>query len=174
MTFFLRLLISRLFGRPPDLAIPTNIWRELLQGLRLRGGNHRESGAFLLGPKSGHRRITSIVFYDEIDPAAFDTGIIEIDGGAMADLWRICRERDAVILADVHTHPHGAGQSETDRIHPMIAEPGHIAMIVPRFAAEPIRFDEIGLYRYLGRFRWAVLRPSLLRPTLRIEGTVHG
>ncbi|SIT54707.1 conserved hypothetical protein [Mesorhizobium prunaredense] len=174
MTFSLRSLISRLFGRPPDLAIPAGLWRELLQGLRLRGGNYRESGAFLLGPKSDFRKITSIVFYDEIDPAAFDTGIIEIDGGAMADLWRICRERDAAVMADVHTHPYGAGQSETDRIHPMIAEPGHLAMIVPRFAAEPIRLEEIGLYRYLGHFRWALLRSSLLRPTLRIEGTVHG
>lgn len=174
MTFSLRSPISRLFGRRPDLAIPAALWRELLQGLRLRGGNYRESGAFLLGPKSGFRKITSIVFYDEVDPAAFDTGIIEIAGGAMADLWRICRERDAAVLADVHTHPYGAGQSETDRIHPMIAEPGHLAMIVPRFAAEPIRFEEIGLYRYLGRFRWAVLKPSFLRPTLRIEGAVHG
>ncbi|WP_292124149.1 Mov34/MPN/PAD-1 family protein [Mesorhizobium sp.] len=174
MTFWLRSLISRLFGQPPDLSIPVDLWLELLQGLRARGGNHRESGAFLLGPSTAHRRITSIVFYDEIDPNAFDTGIIEIDGGSMADLWNICRERGEVVVADVHTHPGSAGQSESDRLHPMIAEPGHIAMILPRFAAEPIRFEEIGLYRYLGRFRWTALKRSLLRPTLRIEGTIHG
>jgi hypothetical protein len=49
MTFWLRSLISRLFGQPPDLSIPVDLWLELLHGLRARGGNHRESGAFLLG-----------------------------------------------------------------------------------------------------------------------------
>jgi proteasome lid subunit RPN8/RPN11 len=138
--------------------------------LRLRGRNKRESGAFLLGPVDGPRRVTSIVFYDEIDPAAFNTGIVVIDGGCIADLWRICRERGAIVTADVHTHGGSAGQSESDRKHPMIAEPGHIAMILPRFAAEPVRFGEIGLYRYRGSFKWDRLRPSLLRPTLSITG----
>lgn len=173
MTFSLRSLISRLSGRQPDLSIQADLWRDLLHGLRIRGRGHRESGAFLLGPKNGPYRITSIVFYDEIDPAAFDTGIIEIDGGCMADLWRICRERGEVVLADVHTHPGGAGQSESDRLHPIIAEPGHMAMILPRFAADPIKFKDIGFYRYRGGFNWTKLKPSLLRPTLSIEGKLH-
>jgi proteasome lid subunit RPN8/RPN11 len=86
------------------------------------------------------------------------------------DLWRICRERGEIVLADVHTHPGGAGQSESDRMHPMIAEPGHVALIVPRFAMEPVRLGEIGLYRYLGGFRWDTPRAALLRPTLSIHG----
>lgn len=173
MTFSLRTLIARLFGRPPDLTISPGLWRELLDGLRTRGRGHRESGAFLLGPKGKPRRVTSIVFYDEVDPSAFDTGIIEIDGGRMATLWRICREKNAVVVADVHTHPGGAGQSEADRVHPMIAEPGHIAVIMPRFAADPVIMQDIGLYRYLGGFRWDRPKPSLLRPTLFIGGPSH-
>ena len=170
MSFSLRALITRLFGRPPELSISSDLWAELLDGLRLRGGNVRESGAFLLGPEAGPRRVTSIVFYDEIDPAAFDTGIVVIDGGAIADLWRICRDRGAIVAADVHTHGGAAGMSEADRMHPMIAEPGHIAMILPDFAAAPVRFGEIGFYRYRGDFLWDSLRPALLRPTLSITG----
>jgi len=173
MTFSLPTLISRLFGRPPELLIPAPLWRELLQGLRARGQGRRESGAFLLGPTEGPRRITSIVFYDQIDPAAFDTGIIEIDGGCLAALWGICRQRGEAVLADVHTHPGGAAQSESDRAHPMIAEPGHLAMILPRFAADPVILREIGLYRYLGRFTWHTLKPSLFNPTLVVEGGRH-
>ena len=86
MSFSPLALITRLFGRRPDLAIPSGLWRELLVGLQDRGRYERESGAFLLGPGDGPRRVTSIVFYNEIDPAAFDTGIIVIDGGCMADL----------------------------------------------------------------------------------------
>lgn len=170
MSFSLRTLITRLYGRQPDLAISAFLWRELLQGLRARGGGSRESGAFLLGAVGEQRRVSVIVFYDEIDPAAFDTGIIQIDGGCMADLWRICRERGLVVVADVHTHPGGAGQSESDRLHPIIAEPGHVALIVPNFAMEPVNLWEVGLYRYLGAFRWDRRRPAFLRPTLLIGG----
>jgi proteasome lid subunit RPN8/RPN11 len=170
VSFSLRALITRLFNRRPDLLISPALWAELLDGLRQRGRYERESGAFLLGQIDGPRRVMSIVFYNEIDPAAFDTGIIVIDGGCMADLWRICRERGELVVADVHTHGGSAGQSESDRKHPIIAEPGHVAMILPNFAAEPVRLKEIGLYRYLGRFDWDRLRPSLLHPTLRITG----
>lgn len=168
MNFSLRRLIARLFGRPPDLSIPQPLWSELLLGLRARGHGQRESGAFLLGVKNQPRRVASIVFYDEVDPAAFETGIIVIDGGAMGDLWRICRERGEIVVADVHTHPGGAWQSESDRMHPMIAEPGHLAMIIPNFAEEPIRIDEIGLYRYLGGFRWERRHTTFSRLNLNI------
>lgn len=170
MSFSPRAFISRPFGRRPDLAISPALWSDLLQGLRDRGRYQRESGAFLLGPADRARRVTSIVFYDEIDHAAFDTGIIVIDGGCIADLWRLCRERGEIVAADVHTHGGAAGQSESDRKHPMIAEPGHIAMILPNFAAAPVRLREVGLYRYLGRFDWDRLQLSLLRPTLSITG----
>ena len=162
-------LIRRLFGRPPDLSIAPFVWNGLLDGLRVRGQGYRESGAFLLGPQGLPRRVTSVVFHDELDPAAFDTGIIVIDGGCMGDLWRICRERGESVVADVHTHGGDAGISESDRMHPIIAEPGHVAMIVPHFAAEPVRLAEIGLYRYLGDFSWQTLTPSFLRPTISIE-----
>ena len=82
----------------------------------------------------------------------------------------MCRERGEIVVADVHTHGGEAGQSDSDRKHPIIAEPGHIAMILPNFAAPPLRLREVGLYRYLGRFNWDRLRPSLLRPTLSITG----
>ena len=170
MSFSLQTLITSLLGRRPDLAISSALWTQLLDGLRERGRCERESGAFLLGPEGEPRRVTSIVFYDEVDSAAFDTGIIVIDGGCMADLWRICRERDAVVVADVHTHGGAAGQSDSDRKHPMIAEPGHVAIILPNFAAAPVQLGEMGLYRYRGRFKWDVLRPALLRPTLSITG----
>jgi proteasome lid subunit RPN8/RPN11 len=166
MIYSIRLFIAHLLGRPPNLSMAPRLWQDLLAGLRARGRGRRESGAFLLGPAGKSRRITSIVFYDEIDPAAFDTGIVVIDGGCIGDLWRICRERGEIVLADVHTHPGGAGQSESDRMHPMIAEPGHVALIIPRFAMEPVRLEEIGLYHYLGGFRWDTPRASLLRPTL--------
>jgi proteasome lid subunit RPN8/RPN11 len=169
MTFWPLTSILQLFARPPELSIPAPVWSELLDGLQARGRDVRESGAFLLGPPGRLRRVTSIVFYDQIDPHAFDTGIIMIDGACMADLWAVCRRTGLAVVADVHTHPGGAAQSESDCRHPMIAEPGHIAMIIPDFAAEPVQLNAVGLYRYRGKFTWERLVPRLLRPTLKIE-----
>lgn len=170
MTFWPLTIIARLLARPPELTIPARLWIELLAGLRARGRDVRESGAFLLGPTGNPRRVSAIVFYDEIDPRAFDTGIIVIDGAYMADLWGICRRSKLAVIADVHTHPGAAWQSESDRRHPMIAQVGHIAMILPDFAAEPVRHQAIGIYRYRGGFEWDRLTSRLLRPALSIEG----
>lgn len=168
MTFWPLTAIARLFRQPPDLAIPAPLWDALLDGLRERGGYLRESGAFLLGQSAPPRRVSAIVFYDQIDPHAFDSGIIVIDGACMADLWAICRRERLAVVADVHTHPGGAWQSESDRQHPMIAEPGHVAMIIPHFAAAPVRPSMVGLYRYRGNFTWDRLTPGFFRSALAI------
>jgi hypothetical protein len=66
MSFSLRSLISRLLGRRPDLSMSAAVWVELVEGLRLRGRNDRESGAFLLG----HR---SVVMRDTAEIVVFKT-----------------------------------------------------------------------------------------------------
>ena len=169
MTFWPLSSIIRWFSRPPELVVPSPLWTDLLDGLRERGRYVRESGAFLLGPRGAARRATEIVFYDAIDPDAFDTGIIVMDGSRLGALWRICRERGLTVVADVHTHPCGAQQSVSDQRHPMVAEPGHLSMIIPDFAAEPVRIEAIGLYRYLGSYRWQPLAHRRRAPALLIE-----
>jgi hypothetical protein len=54
----------------------------------------------------------------------------------------------------VHTHPGGARQSSSDRAHPIIARAGHLALIVPNFAALPVKREALGIYRYGGAGRW--------------------
>jgi hypothetical protein len=58
------------------------------------------------------------------------------------------------VVADVHVHPGGCGQSSTDRHNPMIPEPGHLALILPDFAARARLPGGIGIYEYLGSRRW--------------------
>jgi proteasome lid subunit RPN8/RPN11 len=124
-------------------------------GLRQRGRFVRESGAFLLGiEEGGRRRITDFALYDDIDPHGLDSGIVNLDGRHFAKLWDLCRARGLTVVADVHTHPGGSGQSGSDRAYPIIARAGHIALIVPRFAAFPITRCGLGIYRYLGARQW--------------------
>jgi hypothetical protein len=59
----------------------------------------------------------------------------------------------------VHVHPGRFDQSSSDRHSPMIAEPGHIALILPDFAARARMPGRIGIYEYLGARKWKNLSP---------------
>jgi proteasome lid subunit RPN8/RPN11 len=133
------------------------LWDELLRELAIRGGGVRESGAFLLGPTpvdGSPRRAVAAVYYDDLDPASL-TGGISFSGSAYGRLWDACDERGLAVVADVHTHPGpSVGQSSTDRAHPMLAQRGHVALIVPHFAQEPVRPEQVGVHEYLGDGEW--------------------
>jgi hypothetical protein len=109
----------------------------------------------LLGTRNGRRsRIRTFILYDDLDPHALDSGIVHFDGRYFGTLWEICKSLGLVVVADIHTHPGGPQQSESDRAHPMIVSPGHIALILPRFAAGRQRRGATGIYRYEGRANW--------------------
>jgi proteasome lid subunit RPN8/RPN11 len=130
------------------------VWRQLLTALRERGGYVREAGAFLLGRKVGDARLIShFLLYDDVDPNALQ-GMIVFDGSRMDRVWARCAELDLDVVADVHTHPGGYGQSLTDQANPMIPRRGHLALIVPHFARREFRPGEIGIYEFQGLDGW--------------------
>jgi hypothetical protein len=145
----------------PNLRIPWFVWWSLIRELKRRGGGRRESGAFLLG-RSGTRQVTHFICYDDLDPTTLDTGIIVFHGEGFVPLWDFCRTRKMRVLADVHTHANEwTGQSDSDRAHPMIAQSGHIALIVPYLAQR--RFQSlagVGIYEYCGEHRWNAWGPK--------------
>ena len=165
MNFSIAKIIRRLFAPSHELSCAAAVWRRLTRDLRARGGGKRESGAFLLGyiENDGRRRIIDYVLYDDLDPHSLDTGIVRLDGRHFGRLWDLCRERGVTVIADVHTHPYGAGQSDSDRAHPIIARAGHIALIVPDFAAPPIPRQKLGIYRYGGARKWETISPAMRR-----------
>lgn len=164
MNFFNLAIIRRLFAPRHELSCSWFLWRRLRKRLRERGcGCSRESGAFLLGRRDGDRaRILDFVLYDDLDPCCLDSGIVRFDGRYFSELWAICKARGFSVVADIHVHPGGSGQSESDREHPMISRAGHIALILPRFATGRLPRRDIGMYRYLGGKRWATV-PSAER-----------
>lgn len=135
------------------------MWFRILKSLRIRGKGVRESGAFLLSdPDRG--KIADYILYDDIDPTALDKGHVHFDSALLGEVWEYCSEHDLKVIADVHTHPKGAGvkQSITDRMHPAIPQEGHIAMIVPNYSENWfISLDEIGIYKYLGNKQWETI-----------------
>lgn len=152
----LRRLLSRR-RRPALLSINADLWRQVLGELRIRGDGHRESGAFLLGTSldGQPRQVTDAVYYDDLDPESL-TGTIAFSGSAYGRLWDECAARGLKVVADVHTHPgSGVRQSGIDRAHPMLAQAGHVALIVPHFAAEIVDASAVGVHEYHGESRWS-------------------
>jgi hypothetical protein len=166
MNFFKAATWLSLFAPRHELSCGWFLWWRLKVALRRRGRNcTRESGAFLLGwRENGRARIVDFALYDDLDPHALDTGIVRFNGRYFSELWAMCKERGLTVVADVHVHPGGAGQSGSDRDHPMISRAGHIAMILPSFATGPQPREEIGIYRYLGSKEWFTV-PSQDRRT---------
>lgn len=162
MNFFSPATIRRLLAPWHELSCSWLLWRRLNAKLRERGRRcSRESGAFLLGHRrDGTAHIVDFVLYDDLDPHALDSGIVRFDGRYFGELWAICKARGLTVVADVHVHPGGSGQSDSDQDNPMISRAGHIALIIPRFGtgSQPLR--DVGIYRYLGAKRWATVPQS--------------
>jgi hypothetical protein len=155
MAFSILTLALAALGRPPRLVCATPVWRAGVTELGRRTHGRRESGAFLLGGKrKGTRRIVEFLFYDDIDPRCLRNGIVEIDGRKLGDVWRRCREIGLEVVADVHVHPGGYGQSGSDQANPIMPETGHLALIIPHFAARHTSPGEIGIYEYCGNRKW--------------------
>jgi hypothetical protein len=51
----------------------------------------------------------------------------------------------------------------------MVSIPGHIALIVPNYAQEPVSPQDIGVYVYRGRFRWDTYRNRRAARVLQIQ-----
>lgn len=170
MNFSIAAITHRLFAPRHELACSWLIWKRLLTGLRNHGRGRGESGAFLLGRRDadGRARILDFVLYDDLDPHCLDSGTVHFDGRYFSELWAICDAQNLTVVADVHTHPGGAGQSGSDQAYPMIARAGHLALILPNYARDPVKRPEIGIYRYGGAKRWDAVPSDRRRAFLSI------
>lgn len=149
--------------RPVSIRIRRRTWRHLLAELSARGGGHREAGAFLLGRRHGRRPVvTLVVFFDDLEPGSLD-GAVHLTTKAYSNLYEICRDARVEVLADVHTHPGSmVRQSPIDQENPLIAQRGHIALIIGDYAQRLTTLGDIGVYEYRGDDGWTT-RPAAVR-----------
>lgn len=153
------------------LEAPAALWADLLRHLREQGGGVRESGAFLLGRKAdGLRIVTTILPYEQLQADALNDDYVSLSAESFAKLWAYCREHSLSVVADMHTHRFGPGQSRSDRTNPMVAQPGHIAFIAPNFAQDQVRLQDLGMYVYLGDHRWTAHSGQAVSHLVHLSG----
>jgi proteasome lid subunit RPN8/RPN11 len=161
MNFSIKATIRAWLAPKHRLSCPSGYWQRIVTELYRRGRRRHEAGVFLLGIEhAGRREVTGSIFYDELDPQAYASGVCVLHGDAFAKLWAVCRGKGLTVVADVHTHPGPGFQSTSDKNNPMVATPGHIAIIVPNFARWPINSDQLGIYEYRGQHEWIDRSPA--------------
>ena len=130
-------------------------WKRIVGELERRGRHRHEAGAFLLGTeRRGRLEVREVIYYDDLDPRAYATGVCVLHGDAFGKLWTFCRDKRLTVVADVHSHPGAAAQSPIDKANPMVARAGHVAIIVPDYASWPIPPGRLGIYEYRGEHEW--------------------
>jgi hypothetical protein len=155
MSFSIKATIRAFLAPEHCITCNARRWREIIRELERRGRRRHESGVFLLGREAnGRREVTDAIYYDDLDADAYSSGVCILHGDAFAQLWAECRKRKLTVVADVHTHGGAAHQSSSDKANPMVARSGHIAIIVPDFAAWPITTGRLGIYEYCGQHEW--------------------
>lgn len=153
----------------PLLEAPVQLWAELLSHLRMQGAGVRESGAFLLGHQAeANRVVTRFIPYEHLQANALHGDYVSLSAASFSKLWELCRAEGLSVVADVHTHRLGPGQSRSDSANPMVAIKGHIALIVPRFAQGNIRLQDLGMYTYKGNHTWTAHSGSDIGRLLRL------
>ena len=161
MSFFTKATIRAFAARNHRLCCNRRLWQRLLKELQRRSEGRHESGAFLLGAmRRDKREVHDFIFYDDLDPGAYSSGVCILHGDAFAKLWAECRQRKLTVVADAHTHPEAAYQSWSDKANPMVARAGHIAIIIPNFARIPVRMNDIQIYEYCGQHEWTDHSPT--------------
>jgi len=88
-----------------------------------------------------------------------DYGRIHLRRQHLHRLHAALRERDQVLITDLHTHPPGAGgQNDVDAAHAAAPYPGFVTIVVPDFAA-PVLHDlrRCHVYEYLQENDWREL-----------------
>lgn len=157
------------------LEISPLVWGDLISHLRTQGSGIRESGAFLLGNKSpSTRTVVQFLPYEQLQEDSLHDDYVELTAASFAKLWRICREQNLAVVADIHTHRFGAQQSLSDSTNPMIAIAGHIALIVPRFAQGAVGSRDIGLYVYQGSHRWISFSGAGVERAVHLKEVIDG
>lgn len=142
----------------PLLRIRARRWRAMPDELAARGRGHRESGAFLLGHRRGRRpKITHVAYFDDLEPTSLN-GAVHLTTAGYTRLNALCVRLGVEVLADIHTHPGDhIHQSGVDMENPLVALPGHVALIVGHLAQNGARLADVGCYRYDGDDGWTTL-----------------
>lgn len=153
-----------------QLIVPEPLWLETWSGLASRGGGQREAACIWAGHRDDQSEtVEQIVFLDDFDETVAHGLYHRTPRSVTAELFRLLRERELVIVGDVHSHPdEWVGLSPVDSAHPIEYRVGLRALVLPHYSIGEPSTETVGVHEYLGDKRWHQLSISEVRRVLRI------
>jgi proteasome lid subunit RPN8/RPN11 len=132
------------------VILSRQLFEQSFDGLRHCGAGRRECQALWIGPWSDPERITRLVH-----PRHSASAIgFRLDDDWLTRFWSELADAGEGVRVQVHTHPGAAYHSATDDAFPILAVPGFLSLVIPRFAAGPASLDGAFLAQLGDDGRW--------------------
>ncbi|MDE8654323.1 hypothetical protein PYV00_21735 [Novosphingobium sp. H3SJ31-1] len=77
-----------------------------------------------------------------------------LDEAWLTAFWSSLAEAGEGVRVQIHTHPGAAYHSATDDAFPILATPGFLSLVIPRFALGPVGLEKAFLARFDEDQRW--------------------
>jgi hypothetical protein len=152
------------------IIVAQQLWIETWYGLRTRGKGRSETACIWAGKRSTSGDIVhSVTFLDDLPGVHAGARYHQVSRVTIEALFKLLRERNEMIVADIHTHPSDwVDLSPTDSEHPIEFRRGLPAMIIPNFAMFEPTLEGLGLHEYIGDGAWRSLDQEEIQQTLKI------
>jgi hypothetical protein len=129
---------------------------ESFEHFRRCGENRRECVVYWTGPRDE----PDVVDRVEHPLHKATRASYEVDSAWVTSFFLLLRRDRHTTRVQVHTHPNGAGHSETDDRFSLVPAPGFLSLVVPNFGAGPASLDEAFLAEMAAGGGWTPIPVS--------------
>ena len=150
--------------------VPTAVLRETQRFIEEHGAERTEAYVFWAGAVAdGEAYITTCVY----PTANARHGGVKVSLRKMTEINLELRDRDQLVLAQVHSHPGVARHSPVDEEKAVSFHEGFVSIVVPDFGETPV-YDlrDCGVYVYTASDGWRLLGEDEVEDRFVIEETV--
>jgi proteasome lid subunit RPN8/RPN11 len=112
------------------LRLPRTVLEDSFGQLRSCGKGRAECVLYWCAPLDRPDKLTRVVH--PVHEAGY--AWYEVDSAWLTGFFLDLRRRRETVLVQVHTHPAGAGHSETDDMFSLAPAAGFLSLVVPQFA----------------------------------------
>lgn len=150
--------------------VPTAVLRETQEFIERHGAEGTEAYVFWAGAVAdGEAYVTTCVY----PTANARHGGVKVPLQKMTEINLELRDRDQLVLAQVHSHPGVARHSPVDEEKAVSFHEGFVSIVVPDFGETPV-YDlrDCGVYVYTAEDGWRLLGDGEIEERFAIEDTV--
>lgn len=157
-------------GSIEKFYVPTAVLRETQKFIEKHGAEGTEAYVFWAGAVADDEAYITTCVYPTANARH---GGVKVPLRKMTEINMELRDRDQLVLAQVHSHPGIARHSPVDEEKAVSFHEGFVSIVVPDFGETPV-YDlrDCGVYAYTANDGWRLLNDGEIKDRFAIEETV--